>query len=317
MKVMRPLGCRRGPHFAMSTRCLHANSEIATTSLYHLTPPSLGTPILVNSPHSGTFVPPSFSSPLRREQLRETEDSFVDELWLLGCEGAGAGLMAASFPRWYIDLNRREDDIDPELLLPEEKDLSLSKDSRDLEVNPGPKTFLGLGLIRRLAAPGAHIYDQPLSRADVMHRIDHYYKPYHRRLREELESVYKAHGHFILIDAHSMKSVGNKTTPDVSKTRPDVVLGDLKGRSCDPWVTETIVKSFRSHGLSVQVNDPYAGAHIMTEYGRPHLKQHSIQIEINRSLYMDEKTRVRKNAGLQRLQLVLLNCLKNLKAGIR
>ena len=288
-------------HAAISHQpCSHAE-------LYHLTRPSPDIPILVNSPHSGTRVPPSFKSSLSRAKLTETEDSYVDELWLKGCKEAGTGLMAATFPRWFVDLNRREDDIDPSLLLP---DSSSTEDG--LVINPGSKTKLGLGLIRRLAGPGIPIYDQLLSKEEVMHRIKNYFRPYHLALTHELELLHKMHGRYVLIDAHSMKSMGNSTTPDGARARPDVVVGDLRGKSCDAWLTESLVKSLRSQGLSVQVNDPYAGAHIMREYGRPIEQRHSIQIELSRRLYMNEESRVIKKADFEKLSDILAHCLRGL-----
>ena len=311
---------RLDPSRTRPSRSIHSHASMSHASsihaeVYQLQSPPLS-PILVNSPHSGTLVPSSFSlsSSINRDLLTQTEDSFVDELWLEACQSEGAGLMCASFPRWFIDLNRREDDIDSTMI--EQEDSSSSSETHQgLIISPGPKSKLGLGLIRKLAAPGVPIYDSLLTREDIKQRIEAFYRPYHRALHQQLEALHRDRGCYLLIDAHSMKSMGNSTTPDGAKARPDVVIGDRHGRSCASWVTSSLVESFKSHGLSVQVNDPYSGAHIMREYGRLIDGRHAIQIEVNRSLYMDEKTRI-KSSQFPELQRTLVYCLKALKGEI-
>ncbi len=252
-------------------------------------------------------------------------------------EAAGATLLSAVFPRWYIDPNRAPDDIDPDLLDPK------SVATLPMQLNPGPKSKLGIGLIRRLVAPGMPLYDHPLPASEVLRRINELHAPYHRAIRRELAALQGesflvaetgiggetgAHGFgvlnagtgsvAVLLDAHSMKSKGSSATPDgPGCVRPDVVVGDLDGAACDAWVVECVVETLRSSGRSVKVNDPYKGAHILRLHGRPRQGRHAVQVEVNRALYMVEATREKLSQGFGRLQQDLSEVAVQLAAELR
>ena len=247
-------------------------------------------PLVFDSPHSGATATVAFGSVLPDEILAQAEDSYVDELFA-GVAGHGATLIAAAFPRAFVDVNRAPDDIDPELLdgpWPE-------------PLSPSVRSERGIGLIRRLAGPGQPIYDRRLPVAEVAARLARHYHPYHEHLEQTLAALRRRFGSVFHVDCHSMKSVGNATTPDGPKPRVDIVIGDLRGASCRPDFTRAVAGAFAGRGYSVAINDPYAGAHILERHGDPEAGVHSLQVEINRALYMDEATR-RRHEGFERLR---------------
>lgn len=237
-------------------------------------------PLLIDSPHSGRCYPADFQTRVAHDVLRGAEDWMVDDLFA-GAPLEGATLLAARFPRAYIDANRRLDDVDPVLIdgvWPE-------------PLNPGPKSALGIGLFRNRTNDGGPLLAAPLSVEGLRSRIEQCWKPYRKVLAETLDGLHARHGAVWHIDVHSMKSVGTAITPDgVGAKRPDMVIGDLEGNSCDPAFTAFVVESLIGMGYRITVNDPYKGAEIIRIHGRPAENRHSLQIEIKRSLYMDEAT---------------------------
>jgi N-formylglutamate deformylase len=222
--------------------------------------------------------------------LRTAEDTHIDDLF-----GAaplhGATLIAALFPRSYIDVNREELDIDPTLLA----------DAWPCELKPGEKTRLGMGLIRRLAQPDLPMYDRLLPAAEVQARIDIYYRPYHAAVKNALDRTYRRFGAVWHINCHSMGSIGSAMTSDGARRRPDFVLGDRDGTTCDAAFTDVVFRHLQGRGYNVTINDPYKGVELVRRYSDPAARRHSLQIEINRALYMDEATR-EPNAGYARLK---------------
>ena len=235
-------------------------------------------PILFDSPHSGRSYPDDFGASATLANLRRGEDAYVDEL-IGNAASLGITVLLANYPRCYIDVNRTVLDIDAELLAePWPGDLA-----------PTEKSRRGLGLIRRYVVPGVPVYDRLLSVAEIQRRIETVYRPYHEALRAAREGLLARHGRVWHINWHSMKSVGNAMTPDgEGAVRPDFVVGDLRGRSSGRELTDTVVGLLRGMGCSVAVNDPYAGGTILAEVGDPLRGIHSIQIEMNRGLYLDE-----------------------------
>jgi N-formylglutamate deformylase len=235
-------------------------------------------PVLYTLPHSGRIYPDDFNSVLPPDILRRAEDAYVD-LLLEGAEAQGATVLKALFPRAYLDANRPEDDLDPDLVEPGAK------------VTAGEKSLLGIGLIRRVLTPEYPIYDRRLTLDEVNNRIRTYYRPYHEALAGNLKRLRDTFGRAIFIDWHSMKSVGNAATPDgAGKRRPDFVLGDRFGESCSPKLTQAVVDYLTGRGYSVTVNNPYAGGATLRRYGTPQSGVHGMQIEMNRALYLDEQS---------------------------
>ncbi len=262
-----------------------------TNPAFHLLKPTgPALPMVLDSPHSSQIMPPDMHCVAPPEALRSGCDAWVDELWG-GALAHGATLLAADFHRTYIDANRNRLDIDPELLAepwPE-------------PVQVSAKSLAGMGLIRRLALPGVPMYDRLLSVAQVRHRLDAYYLPYHAQLEALLDSAWHKHGKVWHVDCHSMKSVGNAMNDDAGIARPDFVVSDRDGTSANPMFTAWVAQRFTDMGYRVSVNKPYRGAELVAAYSSPATGRHSIQIELNRKLYMDEE-RFERHDGFRVLQ---------------
>lgn len=237
-------------------------------------------PVVFASPHSGNRYPDSFTAASRLDfaTLRKSEDSFVDEIF-----GAapryGAPLLKALFPRAYIDPNREPFELDPEMFA----------EALPSYVNThSPRVAAGLGTIARVVATGAEIYRDKLSFAEAAERINALYRPYHRALQELIEATRTSFGWCLLIDCHSMPSVGGPMDADPGKRRVDFVLGDCFGAACDAAITTHVERVLAESGHTVTRNLPYSGGYTTVHYGRPRADVHVLQIEINRAMYMDE-----------------------------
>jgi N-formylglutamate deformylase len=235
-------------------------------------------PVVFNSPHSGRVYPRAFLSAARLDLavLRRSEDSFVDEL-VLGVVGSGIPLMRAHFPRCYVDVNREPYELDPRMF---EGRLPSFANTRSMRVAGG------LGTVARVVGDAQEIYDRRLPVDDALRRIETLYKPYHRALRQLVTTVHRDFGATILVDCHSMPSTAGAKD---ERPRADVVLGDRYGTSCVAAVADTVEQTLRDLGYLVSRNKPYAGGFITEHYGNPAAGFHSIQLEVNRALYMDER----------------------------
>jgi N-formylglutamate deformylase len=263
--------------------------------------PAIPGALIYDSPHSGRLYPPDFLLGAPLEEMRRGEDAFVDEL-LAEAPAHGATLLVNIYPRCYIDVNRAETDIDPTQLA----------EPWSGPVEPTEKTRRGLGLIRRFVVPGVDAQREPLRARDLQWRLDTVYRPYHDALRALLDEARARHGVAWLVDWHSMKSVGNAMTPDGDGARrPDFVVSDLHGRSAAPEFSGLVSKILRDLGYTVAMNDPYAGGTIVQRTGAPSTGVHSIQIEINRSLYLDE-ARVAKTGAFGSLAKDLMELTSRL-----
>lgn len=242
-------------------------------------------PFVFNVPHAGAVYPASFlaSSRLDAMALRRSEDAFVDELFASMVD-LGAPLMAARFPRAYLDLNREPYELDSRMF---DGRLPPFTNTRSMRVAGG------LGTIPRIVADGQEIYKARLPVEAALQRIEWLYKPYHRMLRQLIRRTAQTFGEAILIDCHSMPS-GSASREDGS--RADIVLGDRYGTSCSTFLIDLVEAALRDRGYTVVRNKPYAGGFITEHYGEPALGRHALQVEINRALYMDERTMQRKSA---------------------
>jgi len=249
-------------------------------------------PVVFASPHSGTDYPPDFlaNSPLELLALRRSEDSFVDSLFA-AVPDHGMPLLCALFPRAYIDPNREPFELDP----------AMFEDALPAYANTSSsRVAAGLGTIARVVSSGQEIYAGKLRFADAAQRINAHYRPYHRALRGLLDATRRSFGCYLLIDCHSMPSVGGPHDPDAGRKRPDFVLGDCFGASCADEVIGMVEDTLRDRGYTVTRNRPFAGGFTTRHYGRPSQGLHALQIEINRALYMDEAS-IRPHDGMARL----------------
>jgi N-formylglutamate amidohydrolase len=241
-------------------------------------------PIIFNSPHSGTVYPHEFlmASRIDMATLRKSEDSFMDEL-IAGLSDQGFATVSVNFPRSYVDVNREPYELDPRMFAGR---LPSFANTRSMRVAGG------LGTIPRVVGDGQEIYSDRLSIDDALQRIESLYKPYHRALRRLIARVHHDFGTAILVDCHSMPSVGvSREEP----RRPDLVIGDRYGTSCAPLLADVVQDTMQSLGYSVGRNKPYAGGFITEHYGNPGSGLHAIQIELNRAIYMDERLRERSS----------------------
>jgi N-formylglutamate amidohydrolase len=246
--------------------------------LHVLQPERQSVPFVFSSPHSGRIYPPAFlrQSRLSPLSLRKSEDCFVDELF--SCvTSLGAPLITALFPRAYLDLNREPYELDPELVA---GPLPAHANSQSIRVAGG------LGTVARIVADGEEIYHKRLSLEAVLARIEQLYFPFHAELARLVEQTRQRFGYCVLIDCHSMPST---TMAPGGGQRPDIVIGDRFGASCDARLSQLMRSAFASRGYDVQLNRPYAGGYITEHHGRPQRGIHAIQLELNRGLYLDEK----------------------------
>jgi N-formylglutamate amidohydrolase len=234
-------------------------------------------PFVLCSPHSGRVYTRHFLAQSRLDPmtLRKSEDCFVDELFS-GVAELGVPLIASRFPRAYLDVNREPYELDPELFHDTLPDFANTQSVRVIG---------GLGTIARIVADGEEIYRGRLSVAQALERIERLYMPFHAALASLLESTRRQFGYAILIDCHSMPSA---LMAQSGGPRPDFVIGDRFGASCDARLTRHLKEILVGLGYDAQLNRPYAGGYITEHYGRPHRGIHAVQLEINRGLYLDE-----------------------------
>ncbi|MBS0472429.1 MAG: N-formylglutamate amidohydrolase [Proteobacteria bacterium] len=251
-------------------------------------------PFVFASPHSGRCYPAGFvaQSRLNAVALRRSEDAFVDELFC-GAVALGAPMIAARFPRSYLDANRGPSELDATMF---DATLRVPVDT------PSPRVTAGLGVIPRIVRDGAEIYRSRLKPAEAEQRLTRLYRPYHAALAGLIEETRARFGVAVLVDCHSMPSAA---------AIPDIVLGDRYGMAAAPQVTRAADDALESQGFSVARNAPYAGGYTTHIHGRRERDVHAIQIEINRALYLDEE-RIAKGPGFEPVHARLTEALTRL-----
>jgi N-formylglutamate deformylase len=260
-------------------------------------------PLVCDSPHSGTLYPEDFQHAVPYSLLRAGEDTHIDELWSAAPD-VGATLLKANFPRTYIDPNRTLNDIDQLLI----------DDIWPDPLEPSEKSRLGFGLIWRQLNATIPIYDRQLSIAEVKHRINQYYLPYHEALNRAIENKVDRFGGVWHLNLHSMPNNAYERLQIKYPPHPlaDFVLGDRDGTTCEPEFIEFIEQNLRSMGYSVSRNDPYKGMQLIANIGKPKENRHSLQVELRRPVYMDEITRI-PNKNFHVVKNDLSQLLKNIR----
>ncbi|MEE3625460.1 N-formylglutamate amidohydrolase [Nitrospirillum sp. BR 11752] len=253
-------------------------------------------PVVYDSPHSGSAYPLGFTPRCPLMLLRQSEDAHVDELFARA-PALGATLLQALFPRSYIDVNRAEDDIDPACLA----------DPWPGPLNPSEKSRHGMGLVRTVSRPGEALYAAKLTVREVQTRIERYWRPYHAQLKTALDGLHARFGQVWHLNCHSMPTLG---TGDAGA---DFVLGDRDGACCDPSFSRFVAAKLRGMGYRVRHNDPYKGVELVRRYGVPTRGRHSLQLEIDRRLYMDEET-LERHDGYWRLSRDLEDLMRAIHA---
>ncbi|MGE0224506.1 MAG: N-formylglutamate amidohydrolase [Acetobacteraceae bacterium] len=248
-------------------------------------------PVIFASPHSGRVYTETFLAASRLDALglRRSEDSFVDDLFAAAPEH-GAPLLSATFPRAWCDVNREAWELDP----------AMFADPLPPWVNTtSARVGAGLGTIARVVASGEGIYRGKLRFADAEERVETCWRPFHDTLTALISATYAMYGFCLLIDCHSMPSAGHMSRSGLRQ--PDFILGDAHGTACSPRITRFVERTLSDLGYTVRRNDPYAGGFITRHYGRPRERIHALQIEVARSLYMDE-VRIEQSAGFAGIQ---------------
>jgi N-formylglutamate amidohydrolase len=265
---------------------MSAELDFADAAPFEVRQPARQTsPFVFNSPHSGRRYPARFLAMARldADAIRRSEDCFVDELFAHAL-AFGAPLMAANFPRAYLDVNREPWELDPRMFLEPPPPYANVRSAR---------VAGGLGTVPRIVGEGQEIYGARIPLAEATSRIETIYKPYHAQLRALVLATHQRFGAAALIDCHSMPAsirVGD------SGVRPDFIVGDRFGASAASAMTEAAIGILVSLGYTVAHNKPYAGGFITEHYGRPVRGLHALQIEVNRGLYMNERT-YQKSSG--------------------
>ena len=273
----------RNTGLKQASECYGHMSEPASLAPFAINAPrSWRQPAVFNSPHSGRYYPTGFlaASRLDAHTLRKSEDCYIDELFGFASE-LGAPLLKANFPRAYLDVNREPYELDPRMFteeLPGYANIS------------SVRVAGGLGTIPRIVSEGDEIYRGPIALTEALRRIEAIYRPYHRMLADLIGRANEAFGNVLLLDCHSMPSSACSHASVHCGAGVDVVLGDRHGAACAEEITSLLEELLRAEGLRVVRNKPYAGGFITQNYGAPGHGRHALQIEINRAVYMDERS---------------------------
>jgi N-formylglutamate deformylase len=264
-------------------------------------------PLVLDSPHSGVDYPDDFRPACDLALLRKAEDTHVEKLYDFA-PGLGVAWIEALFPRSYLDANRNVTELDVELLEDSWTD--------PLETDPVllSKVRLGKGLVWRYTDDGVAIYDRKLSAAEVRRRIASCWQPYHAAVAEAIAAAHGRHGYSIHLNCHSMPAVAASHATDFpGLVHADFVVGDRDGSTASPALSRHICELLRGFGYQVEYNHPYKGVELVRRYGDPAAGRHSIQVEVNRKLYMDEDT-LQPHAGFEKLRGHLRQLVQQLLA---
>ncbi len=253
-------------------------------------PETTPSPVLVEVPHSGLQVPPEVEPEIRATPLSVLRDSdiFVDQLYQRAPR-YGATMVVSRVSRYVVDLNRGPDEVD----------------LAAVPKHPRARHIPARGVVWRATTDGTPLLRAPLTVEQFARRLELYYDPYHHTLRAEAARLHKEYGQVVILAAHSMPSSGRRTLGGREIRRADVVPGTRGRSTADGQIIDLIDSHFREAGLSVKHDDPYRGGWTTSTYGAPKRGQHAVQIELNRALYVDERTSEIKKQDFARLQGVL------------
>ncbi|MEO5670825.1 MAG: N-formylglutamate amidohydrolase, partial [Ramlibacter sp.] len=263
---------------------MHVEKEI----FYRFDPTVAPVPVVVDVSRSGRLYPIDFRSPVPFTAVHDNVSMYVDEIWK-DAPQYGATMVQALFPNTYIDANRHELDIDPDLIEGEW---------------PVPLEFVsktGLGLLKTKSRYGEPMQERKFTVAEIQHRLDRYYRPYQRELASQMDRMLTAHGFYYNLSCHCMSAVGAPTHADAGKERMDFCIGNLKGTSSTTEFIEFVAEVIRAEGFTCSVNTPYSGGELNRRYGTPDGTRESIMVEINKKRFMDVKS-FKKNEGFEAVQ---------------
>ena len=240
--------------------------------------------IIYNSPHSGEKFPVSFlkTTTIDKSMLLASADSFVDQLFSDAFKH-GSFLLSNIYSRSFMDTNREAYELDPGMF---------SGEITEKLNDQSNKVKLGFGSIAKFAVNRKDIYKNKIPFDQALIRLEKYYQPIHQKLTDLLEERFNDFGYSLLVDCHSMPSYEFLGQDMFRSSQPDIILGNLYNKSCHPAITEYLISYFEKHNLTVVCNTPFSGGYNTQKYGQPKDRRHAIQIEIKKSLYMDEFKRL-------------------------
>src|SRR5688572_26149384 len=247
-------------------------------------------PLVIDVSRSGREYPKEYRSPLPFTTVHDNVSMYVEDLWA-GAPAAGATLLYCCFPNTWIDVNRSELDMDPAIV----------DGPWPVKLEPTARTLEGLGLIKSKSRYGEPFQERKLTVAEIQERLERYYRPYHAQLQRIVNDLYGRFRVLRQISCHCMSAVGAPTHPDAGKPRADFCVSDLKGRTASKESMELVVETLRGYGYSVSINAPYIGNELIARHGNPAHSIDSIQVEINKKLFMDTKT-FRKTPGFDKVK---------------
>lgn len=252
--------------------------------LYNIIPPTAPkVPIVISSPHSGTFFPPEVADQLKPEHVATPDDTdwFIHKLYDFA-PAMGITMISANYNRWVIDLNRNPNSA------------PLYNDGRVIT-----------GLVPTTNFNGEHLYKGQIpSQEEVNRRLDAYYKPYHQKVAELLQATKAEFGKALLFDAHSIR----KVVPGIREEAfPDLILGDNDGKSADKAIIETAFSALKSDGYDLQHNHPFKGGYITRSFGQPSDNVHALQLEMAKTNYMNDSETAYDQARADQIRAILQN----------
>jgi N-formylglutamate amidohydrolase len=253
-------------------------------------PDGAAAPLLVDVSRSGREYPPHYRTPLAFTTVHDNVSMYVEDLWA-GAPAAGGTLLYCTFPNTWVDVNRNEADMDPAVVDGE----------WPRPLKPTARTLEGLGLIKTKSRYGEPFQERKLTVAEIEERLAQYYRPYHAELKRIVDGLHSRFGVLRQISCHCMSAVGAPTHPDAGKPRADFCVSDFKGRTASKESMELVVETLRGYGYSVSVNDPYVGNELIGRHGDPARGFDSIQVEINKKLFMEVQT-FRRTEGFGRVK---------------
>ena len=263
-------------------------------------PESSPVPIVVDVSRSGRVYPKEFRSPLPFTVLHDNVSMYVEDLWAAAPQ-VGATMLYCCFPNTFMDVNRKEDDLDPAVI----------DGQWPTALNPSPAAIRGLGLIKTKSRYGEPMQEKKLTVAEIKERFDVYYHPYHRELKRIVDETYAKHGTVWQLSCHCMSAVGAPTHADAGKPRADFCLGNIGFTTSSREFVDYVAAEIKKLGYSVTINDPYEGNELNRRHGAPAKRIESIMVEINKKLFMDTKT-FRRTEGFSKLKADLDRLLKKL-----
>jgi N-formylglutamate deformylase len=256
---------------------------------YRFDPEVAPVPVVVDVSRSGRLYPIDFRSPVPFSALHDNVSMYVEEIWQ-EAPHYGATMLQALFPNTYIDANRHELDLTPDMI----------EGEWPVPLEPtSAKT--GLGLLKSKSRYGEPLQERKLTVAEVQARLDRYHRPYHRELASVMDRMLTAHGFYYQLSCHCMSAVGAPTHADAGKERMDFCLGNLRGASSTPDFIGSLAEVIRAQGFTCSVNTPYTGGELNRRYGRPDGTRESVMIEINKKRFMDVNS-FKKNEGFEAIQ---------------